>query len=365
MASPRLLRFKKIHYFWIPIIALIVWWGMLIAMLSCWSLQGQPIYAFMGGVHQDPVYISDVGATNLQPLFISCAGFQAIFFVGTLVMEYYLRTHRKLQPYVSRRQPKFAIASIICATIGQLGIIFVSIFNTNSFHQVHISMVGIFIAFCFFACVFNFVNSFYFGNYPQKLSPDHEKVIFGKQRWANLYMVSFWLKCFWLAAAFSFAICFGTYMRDGENSRSAIFEWTISFWYGVLLVMWAIDLFPSAVKHYRSRHPELYPNQVYGLHDEKVDQGTISAYGSPTYVPDYNQSFGSQNRPVPVNDLEAQTLASSRTQHNKAPFTTNNHPSDQIDPKAVEIKNDSFHESPVSGGSNYVEAHPQSHHIVV
>lgn len=279
-----LLRFKIIHYYFIPLIALVVWWGMLIALLSCWSLQGHPIYAFMGGVKQNPVYISDVGATNLKPLFISCAGFQAIFFVGTLVMEYFLRTKKKLQPYVSKKQPKLAIASIVCAIIGQLGILFVSIFDTVHYHPVHLSMVAVFIGGSFFACFFNFLNSFIFGNYPHRLSPTHEKVIFGRHRWANIYMVSFWLKTFWLLVAAALALCFGAFMKLGKESTSAIFEWCISFWYGVLLIMWAMDLFPSAVKHYRARHPDEFDNSFRPDDgNEKDDARTILTYGAPTY----------------------------------------------------------------------------------
>lgn len=273
----KLLRFTKIHYYIIPLIAIVVWWGMLIALLAAWSIQGRPIYAFMHGDFQNPVYISDVGATNLQPLFISCTGFQLIFFVGTLVMEYVLRTKQKLQPYVSKKQPTFAIISIVCATLGQLGILFVSIFNTVSFHKVHLSMVGVFIFFVFWACFFNFLNSFIFGNYPDRLHPNHERVRFGTHRWANLYMLSFFFKLFWLAAALAFAILFGYYMKIGKDSRSAIFEWTISFWYGFLLVLWSIDLFPSAVKSYRLRHPESYTHTFIDHHKEvAVDNGSNS-----------------------------------------------------------------------------------------
>jgi hypothetical protein len=290
--TPRLLRFKKIHYYVIPLISLVVWWGMLIAMLSAWSIQGHPIYYFMGNSTQNPVYISDIGATNLQPLFISCAGFQAIFFVGTLAMDYWLRTHgERLQPFVSKRQPKLAIAAVISATIGQLGILFVAIFNTNSFHHVHISMVGVFIAFNFLACVFNFLNSFIFGNYPTRLSPYHEKVVFGKHRWQNLYMVSFFCKCVWLVCAAGFALAFGVLMKNGQLSLSATFEWTISFWYGLLLVFWGIDLFPSAVRHYRVSHPEIYGPEPprTPITFNKEDQRSISTMGEPTFVGDVEQ----------------------------------------------------------------------------
>lgn len=239
---------------------------MLIALISAWSLQGRPIYLFMNGIEQDPVYISDVGATNLQPLFISCTGFQLIFFVGTLVLEYVLRKKVKLQPYVSNKQPKFALISIFCAIIGQLGILFVSIFKTSKYHTVHITMVGVFIFFVFWACFFNFLNSFIFGNFPQRLHPNHEKVIFGKSRWANLYMVSFVFKLIWLIIAVVLAAFFGFYMKKDKNSKSASFEWTISFWYGVLLLFWAIDLFPLAVKHWQVHHSEQLPTEFVDNH---------------------------------------------------------------------------------------------------
>lgn len=296
MATPRFLRFKKIHYYIIPLVCMAVWWGMLIAMLVCWSAQGRPIYAFMGGSYQDPVYISDIGATNLQPLFISCAGFQAIFFEGTLIMELVLRKKRKLQPYVSTKQPKFAITSVVCGAIGQLGILFVSIFNTKNFHSVHLSMVGIFIAFVFFACLFNFFNTFIFGHYPQRLSPDHEKVIFGQYRWANVYMVSFFLKLLWLVVALVFAILFGVFMKTGKSSLSAIFEWLISFWYGFLLLMWSIDLVPSAVKHYKRTHPSEYPDNGMAFRVEDEDSQTFTAFGSPTFQDSEYQENEAHNK---------------------------------------------------------------------
>ena len=232
---------------------------MLIAMLACWGAQGRPIYSFMNGAHQNPVYISDIGATNLQPLFISCTGFQAIFFVGTLVMELYLRKAEKIQPYVSKHQPRLAIASIICAICGQLGILFVAIFNTKISIVFIFQWLGFSLPFVSFACVCNFTISCIFGLNPKKLDPVHDQVIFGKSKTSNLYFISFVLKLIWLCAAVAFAICFGTYMHQDEDSKSAVFEWLISFWYGLLLVMWSIDLIPSAIRKYRFKHPHIYP----------------------------------------------------------------------------------------------------------
>ncbi|RCK59535.1 Protein SFK1 [Candida viswanathii] len=296
--SKPIVRFQVIHYYLIPLVALVVWWGMLIAMLAVWGAQGRPIYSFMNGEYQNPVYISDIGATNIQPLFISCSGFQAIFFVGTLVMGFYLRKVKKIQPYIDKHQPRLAIASIICAIIGQLGILFVAIFNTRDFHSVHLSMVGIFIAFCFFACVCDFAISCIFGLNPSKLDPVHDQVIFGKNRLANLYFIAFIMKLIWLCCALAFAICFGTYMRQDRDSKSAVFEWLISFWYGLLLVIWSIDLLPSAIRKYRYKHPEHYP-RYQNLQDSSQwekdirnhgidNNSTMSMDDHPTYVASVN-----------------------------------------------------------------------------
>ncbi|EGW35365.1 uncharacterized protein SPAPADRAFT_130726 [Spathaspora passalidarum NRRL Y-27907] len=246
-------RFTIIHWYLLPLVSLVVWWGMLIALLACWGAQGRPIYSFMTK-YQNPVYISSIAATNLQPLFIACSGFQAIFFVCTLVVAYYLRTHGKIQSYISKVQQRFAIVSMVFATIGQLGILFTSIFNTSAFPKVHISFVGIFIICVFLACVFDFLISFMFGTHPDKLDPHHDFVIFGHHKWSNLYMVAFGLKVVWVATAVALAVCFGYYMRIGHKSRSAIFEWVIAFWYGLLLIMWSMDLLSSAIRSYERKH---------------------------------------------------------------------------------------------------------------
>ncbi|KAI5955162.1 hypothetical protein KGF54_001723 [Candida jiufengensis] len=264
--KPRV-RFQIFHYYLIPLVALVVWFGLLISLLICWGIQGRPIYSFMT-TKQNPVYLSDLGATNLQPLFISCSGFQAIFFVGTLVVGYYLRKKHKIQPYISHHQPRLAIASIICAIIGQLGILFVSIFNTKNFHSVHLSMVGIFIAFVFLACCCDFGVSYIFGSRGAKLDPIHNGTIFGKSRFANLYFVSFVAKIIWLIVAIVLAACFGYYMKHGNDSLSARFEWSICFWYGFLLILWSMDLFPSAVRKYRSKHPHLYETNQYDYENQ-------------------------------------------------------------------------------------------------
>lgn len=335
-------RFQVIHYYLLPIVALVVWWGMLIAMLICWGVQGRPIYKFMHGEYQDPVYLSDIGATNLQPLFISCAGFQAIFFVGTLAAGMFLRKTHRIQPYITHHQPRLAIASIILAIIGQLGILFVSIFNTKNFHAVHLTMVGVFIAFIFFSCCCDFGISYVFGTKPDLLDPIHDTVIFGKSRTSNLYFFSFVTKIIWLVVAVVLAAAFGYYMKHGNNSLSAKFEWCICFWYGFLLILWSIDMIPSAVRKFRSKHPELYQTNQYDYEKQlegskwendllnHARQPSSDVEDHPTFVNSpimQNQHLAQQQYPppqqadIPANAAYARQQPIAENYNNSAAYT--------------------------------------------
>lgn len=133
-------------------------------------------------------------------------------------------------------------------------------------------MVGIFIAFIFFSCCCDFGVSFVFGTRPSLLDPVHNTVIFGKGRLSNLYFLSFSSKIIWLVVAIVLAACFGAFMYNGNDLASARFEWCICFWYGLLLVLWSIDLIPSAIRKYRSKHPELYQTNQYDY--EKQQEGS-------------------------------------------------------------------------------------------
>lgn len=246
-------QFTKVHFYLVPLVAAGVWWAMLTAFLICWSVQGKPIYG--DKVFQNPVYLSDIAATNLQPLFISCAGFQGIFFVGTLALDFALRVapHKRLQPYILKHQFRLGIAAICCAVVSELSILMVSIFNTVSFHSAHISMVGVFIVFAFGACVCNICNTFIFALHTSKLQPFDPRIVFGTQRWQNMYMVGAISKLLWVVIAAVFALIFGCCMH-GNKSLSGAFEWVLCYWYGFLLVLWSIDMIPSAIISYRKKH---------------------------------------------------------------------------------------------------------------
>lgn len=238
-------RFKKFHIYLIPLACALVWWSMLTGFLIFWIAQGRPQYR--DWVHRDPVYLSDIASTNLQPLFIACAALQGICFVATFCLDHSLRRDGKdrLQQYISKHQPRLGIAAIVCAVTSQLSILMVAIFESTTYPVLHILMLGVFIMFAFGACACNVASSIIFGAQPKKLNPVHEWTL-GSRRWGNMHLVGSVMKIAWLVAAAAFLFTFALYIRR-KPSVSSLFEWILCYWYGILLALLSRDMLPSAV----------------------------------------------------------------------------------------------------------------------
>ncbi len=130
---------------------------------------------------KNPVYISDVGATNLQPLFISCAGFQAIFFVGSLIMDFCFGKKHKLQPFVLKDSLNLLLLVLFVRLLASWEILFVAIFNTNAFHRVHIPMVVLRLFFCLSFPISSI--RLFLAIIPTGSVPITKKVIFSNHGW--------------------------------------------------------------------------------------------------------------------------------------------------------------------------------------
>lgn len=220
-----MVRMPKL-YFVFPLLCAAAWWGMLVAMLVAWCVQGKPMYLWQSS-YQDPIYISGIGATNLQPLFIVGLVVQALFFMATVVGEYRMRRAGHLERYAGA-QRILALTCIVGGAVGQVGIVLVSCFKTTRFKVFHLSMVMVFVLGVFFACVFNLANTGLFA--------------FRRTRSTRYYVATFALKSVWLVVGVAFVVLFFAFMGTGRLSLSSVFEWAISFWYGFLMLLWAADL---------------------------------------------------------------------------------------------------------------------------
>lgn len=279
------------YFFLVPLVALVPWYGMLMAMLICWAGQGHPLYSFMDpNVRQFPVYISDIGATNLNPLFIACAGWQGLFYVITVACEFYqrsgywpfrLRAKYKtsaddgsetglsansmksqysellassrflMPPWYTRDERNLIFAAFVNALIGELALLFCSIFTTAKFHDVHIAMVVVFIIFLFFSVVCNIAEYLVMGRHYALLHPlafqGQQSVSINDLKWYqwrghvwNKFTISGVSKLVWVLCGIVWAVCFAAVE---DKSISSCFEWLLAFWLGLYFIMLSIDFY--------------------------------------------------------------------------------------------------------------------------
>lgn len=285
------------YFFLVPWIAFIPWYGMLITMLICWAAQGHPIYWFMNS-EQFPVFISDIGATNLRPLFIACGGWQGLGYIITLCLELFQRNKCMMNPWFTKDERNLIISSIILGTIGELGLLFCTIFSTANYHHVHISMLVIFIVFMFFSLVCLTTHYYLMGFHYTRLRKGNidtdpmTTTEFSKSdgHW-NKFLISAIFKTLWIVGAVAWAIAFATLQDD---SKSAKFEWLLAFWLGVIFIIISIDFYLGSQWKTSKHFPYLNhcrPYYKYQQYKEKhaelyhISSNVSSGSDSPTLTP--------------------------------------------------------------------------------
>ncbi|OBA28835.1 hypothetical protein HANVADRAFT_36535 [Hanseniaspora valbyensis NRRL Y-1626] len=254
---------KRLFLF--PWFGLIFWYAMLISMLAWWGADGRPIWHWLYGWDMTPkqfkdqygnvglIYISDIGATKMQGVFISLSCTQGIVYCLT-VLVWYVSDEVKIGKTkhflkFSHHEKNLIFASLICCCIGSLGILFCSIFNTRDFHRVHLSMVGVFLAGMAISVILTGTSFILTGKNQYKRENDADDHSVGYKFWtknyyqkmfANTWLVSGIAKLIWVIMAIVWAICFG---GVNVNDISAVFEWLLAFWYGIIFVIWSFDMY--------------------------------------------------------------------------------------------------------------------------
>lgn len=224
---------------WIlPLVSLAAWWAMLTALLICWVAQGRPIldtYHHYMTVYI--VYLSNIAATNLQPIFICGSAIMGIFYVWAVIEDYYLRTPEK--NYLPATFHWFVTAlhalAIAMAIIASLCILMVSCLKDNwQYSREHSVFVVLFVIFVFcYLVAHSLVFILYYRHYKIKY-------------FLNAAIV----KLVWMFVAIVFVVCYGAFMgkgnSDGNHSIwwgfSAIMEWTLVYFYGTMMFLISWDL---------------------------------------------------------------------------------------------------------------------------
>lgn len=316
-------------FFILPWIAFIPWYGMLITMLVCWAAQGHPIYWFMHQ-YQFPAYISDVGATNLRPLFISCAGWQGLGYVLTVASEYFQRSgrwpgflrgkennvnytreqyHRTIldrkylmPPYYTKHERNLIFAAVVLGALGEIALLMCSIFSTALYHHVHLSMVGVFVVLMFFSVCCQVAQYWMMGTQYALFHPLSKSGRDSTEglKWYqidgykyNKFIISAMVKVFWLACAVVWAICFAAI---SDNSKSSCFEWLLAFWFGVLFMIISCDFYLGGRYMYSKYFHQIQKIDGFYKYDENnthYSASNLETVSAEEKIDDINQETDS------------------------------------------------------------------------
>ena len=143
-----------LHWAWIPFFGFVFGCATIISLLAIWLAQGHPRYT------QDEatvVYISDVGGAN-HALFIVLGTLTAIFFFGSIFLDYRLRHTARIPARVRRIERVAAALSVIFAFICALGCILLTIFDTFHHQTLHWTFAGIFFVALLLSGLFNLIE---------------------------------------------------------------------------------------------------------------------------------------------------------------------------------------------------------------
>lgn len=184
---------------------------------------------------QDIAYISDVGAQELKPLFITGCVLTTIFLDISFLSDRWLRHRRRLVPNTTRGEKTLAGLTILCALVGTAGLILLSIFDTARHPKLHDVFLGLFIIGYLLSAIFICWEY-------QRLgvrNPQH-----------NILAISFWIKLAFVLVTIFLAVPFVVLTSLGTYNPAAILEWVIALVFSFYVFSFYVDLYPAVyTKH--------------------------------------------------------------------------------------------------------------------
>jgi len=214
----------------IPIFSATIWVSMLLAMFLWWTESGSPHFSSMAK-SQTIAYISDVGAQDLKPLFITMSTVTVVSFDAVFIIQRWLRHTGKLTANASWVGKVFNVLATIFAVAGGAGLILLSIFDTLHHPRLHDVFLAVFIAGYVFAAVFVCLEFWRLERH---------------NRDTPILRVSFYMKLAFIVTEVALAIAFGITQHIDKWNASAVIEWVIALIYTFFVLSFVVDFFPSA-----------------------------------------------------------------------------------------------------------------------
>ncbi|KAI0315923.1 Frag1/DRAM/Sfk1 [Amylostereum chailletii] len=221
-------------YVWVPICGAFMWCGQLLAMLLTWVGEGTPVYISESGTVP---FISDIGADILKPLFVTGCIVTATTFVLSLVLR------RRVSGRAKGWERACTYAAILGGSVGGLGLVLLSGFDTKRHWALHRHFLYIFIggvgasALCT-VLEFRWMRARY-------RAADAEDICKRLDR-------AFTAKAVLALVLIAVAIAFG--IENEVDPTGAILEWMIAFGFTLYFLTFAYDM--RLARALDGAHPE-------------------------------------------------------------------------------------------------------------
>ncbi|KAK3906558.1 putative frag1 dram sfk1 family protein [Staphylotrichum tortipilum] len=227
----------RLSYWITPIVAGVVWLTTLLALLLYWIVSQDRVHYRSMSAAQTIAYISDVGASNLKPLFITGCVLTTVFLDLSFAADRWLRHRGRLVPNTSRGQKVLGGLTIAFAVLGTAGLILLSIFDTARHPSLHNLFLLLFIVGYVLSAIFSCWEY-------QRLGV--------RYREHRVLRLSFWVKLAFVLIEVVLAVAFAACMATSHYNPAAVLEWTIAFIFSAYIFSFVIDLYPAATtKHQR------------------------------------------------------------------------------------------------------------------
>ncbi|KAI1367422.1 hypothetical protein F5Y08DRAFT_66680 [Xylaria arbuscula] len=228
-----------VSYWIFPIISGLVWLATLLGLFLHWVVDTNERRYASEQDGQTIAYISDVGASELKPLFVVGSILTTVFLDASFIADRLLRHKGRLVPNTTLTEKILSGVSIFFALVGTIGLTFLSGFDTLRYPKLHDIFLVLFIG----------------GYLISAIMLCAEFLLLGRSyRQHRILRLSFWIKLIFVIVELGLAIGFGVLSARKDWNRAAILEWIIALIFTFYVISFIIDLWPAV----RTRHGGRY-----------------------------------------------------------------------------------------------------------
>lgn len=240
-----------VSYWVFPVLSGLIWLGTLLGLFLHWIVDtNERRYPSMEPT-QTIAYISDVGASEIKPLFVVGCVLTTVFLDASLVADRLLRHKGRLAPNTSLGEKALSALSIFFAGVGTIGLTFLSGFDTARHPRLHDIFLLLFILGYLLSAVF--------------LCWEFQRL--GKKyRQHRILRLSFWIKLIFVIVELALAIGFGVTQVRGDSNTAAILEWVVALIFSFYVFSFIIDLWPAVATRHGGRY-DLRPMTTREMED--------------------------------------------------------------------------------------------------